>query len=602
MLHKSTIFSSLVVATLIITGCGSSEEAKEDVTKTSVIGKSSLSRATVCIDTNSDMHCNEDEVSTTTNEKGSYKLTYETTPKKGTQLIAEDGFNLITLRGNNGGQVFSGSLDDDASHNINTFTTLIQERLKDKLSYTEAKKEIAERFNLEADFIDQDPLALLEDEETQAYFLTVRAIEDYYNEHHQKNETTVDSDSIQNYAFMIDKNIIEATYDAYPQKSSVKRSSSANENPSISVDEAVEAVNNTDVFAFDLDAYLERLSTLFKEFFTNLLSFFGFDFGDTYAFDENNLDPYVNMLYINDTNISKEIRTEQLWQFVTVMRADDEEQTTKNYNDLEYVFTHTIHSDVQKGVLITYAFIGSEKSTKLMLETFDSHIFYVPLEKIEVAINILFASIHTHKDVDVDFRDYRHEQAYLYENYFRDSKNMEIKDIIGNAIYNMSQSEGVDMVLDFVNTYYIATEVEYGLLDELPDYYSPENKAAQRMSVSFNHYTSEAATASLVAFYERAQEGKLKQKLRVAYAKLANAATVEKLYELASKVPTLMLPWNTVQQDSAEYIALFITVSHANNDIGTYIIDILSAKYNFWNIELKTSIDNLFTTVPVVKD
>jgi len=233
-----------------------------------------------------------------------------------------------------------------------------------------------------------------------------------------------------------------------------------------------------------------------------------------------------------------------------------------------------------------------------MLETFDSPIFYEPLEKIEVAISVLFASIHTHKDINVDFRDFRHEQAYLYEEYFRDSKNMEIKDIIGNVIYNMSQREGVDMVLDFVNTHYIATEVEYGLLDELPDYYTPENKAAQRMSVSFDHYVSEAATASLVTFYERAQEGKLKQKLRVAYAELANAATVEKLYELASKVPALMLPWNTVQQDSAEYLALFTTVKRENNGIGTYVIDILSKKYNFWNIELKTKIDNLFIPVP----
>ncbi len=184
--------------------------------------------------------------------------------------------------------VLIGSLNENASHNVNTFTTLIQEAIDNNLSYDEAKASVAAGFNLDETYIDQDPLLLLADEERHDYFLTLRAIEAYA----QKDEDPQER-------FFTDDMFILAGYkgEELPSSKSAQRTTTQESTSIITMDTAQTAVANTDIYDFDLEAYLSRLSELVIGFFQDLLSYFGIDWGDTYQFDAAILDPFVMRVY-----------------------------------------------------------------------------------------------------------------------------------------------------------------------------------------------------------------------------------------------------------------------------------------------------------------
>ena len=184
--------------------------------------------------------------------------------------------------------VLIGSLNENASHNVNTFTTLIQEAIDNNLSYDEAKASVAAGFNLDETYIDQDPLLLLADEERHDYFLTLRAIEAYA----QKDEDLQER-------FFTDDMFILAGYkgEELPSSKSAQRTTTQESTSIITMDTAQTAVANTDIYDFDLEAYLSRLSELVIGFFQDLLSYFGIDWGDTYQFDAAILDPFVMRVY-----------------------------------------------------------------------------------------------------------------------------------------------------------------------------------------------------------------------------------------------------------------------------------------------------------------
>ena len=495
------VLGSLALAVLLFTGCSdSTQEAEVTQNSTrSVAGKSSLSQATVCIDANADMRCNADEVSTTSGEDGTYLLEYSESGAD-VALLATGGFNLITLKENHN-RLYRGSLEDEATHNINTFTTLIQEHIDNGMGYEEARADIAARFGLESALIDQDPLELLQDSQTQLYFLTLRTIEDYV--------------------------------DNQDQNQSVSRSAELQNTTVISVEDADEAVQNSNIFDFDLDAYLERLHVLFQDFFTGLFEWLGFggDDGDNgdYTFDESTLDPYVEMLYTNDTNASSEEKNNNLWSLTVVMRSDDQELITKNYNDLNYVLEHTRVAEVQKGVVAVYAIVSTQKATKLMLESLDRDIFYEKWSGVDVGALMFFSVVEGVAGVDYFESRFRYENAYLYEDYFQNSPNIKHKDNIANAMVYLSKEEGLNMMLDYIDAHYISSDASYDSTRPYPQSYTQENILADRLVGLFHHYKSDLASSVLVEYYDQTDDEILKKKLRNAFANIANQVCVEKL-------------------------------------------------------------------------
>ena len=574
MLDKKRFFSSVFLAALIFTGCSSSPEQvssnSDDTERVSVRGSSSLAKATVCIDLNRDNSCQESEASTTSAEDGSYELTYVEEGTHEAYLVAEGGFNLITLQENSSNMVLLGSLDENASHNINTFTTLIEEAVQNNMSYSEAKRYVASSFNLDETYIDEDPLTLLEETQTQDYFLTLRSIED---------QQVQESDSIDEY--------IQAFQNRAPLRS-VELNSSV-----ITMDEAVEAVNDSDIYDFDLEGYLQRLSDLFADFFHNLLSYFGFDWGDQYHFDADTLDPYILKIYTGEINASSSgTETErEHWAFVQSMSTGDEENISKNYKDLEYIFSHTTSDETMLVIGAVYAGIGTETSVSKFLDIIDRSYVIPKLPRMAVDIGIWMA---TSKIVDgVATDEYYYDHAHLYEEYFQTSTNEKYKDIIGRAIVRLSQKEEISTVLDYMKAHYVSSEVSYVRDEDMPANYSAENRNAENLSNHFIFYDRNTSSQALVDFYDRSEDENLKRKLRIAYAGIANEITVEKLYALASKLPPLTQPFDSVQSPRAMYLSLFEEVKRQNSDIGAFVAS-LRRKYPFENVSLETDIRRIF--------
>ena len=87
---------------LALNSCGSADDDKSKTTKdkevtTQVKGKTTLVDATVCVDENRDLVCNEGEIKTISNRKGEYSLTYNGELKEGTTLLSLNGLNKMLL-------------------------------------------------------------------------------------------------------------------------------------------------------------------------------------------------------------------------------------------------------------------------------------------------------------------------------------------------------------------------------------------------------------------------------------------------------------------------------------------------------------------------
>ena len=594
MLYKKSILSSIVVATLLFTGCSSSEDAdsekKQDSAKVSVVGKSSLSDARLCVDVNRDNICQEDEAFTTTQEDGSFELTYDASASKDAALVAQKGFNLITLQENSQGMVLVGSLDEEASHNVNTFTTLIQAAVDNNLNYDEAKASVAVSFNLDETYIDQDPLVLLADEERHDYFLTVRAIEAYA----QKEKNSQES-------LFTDELFVLAGYegDELPSSRSAQRSVKQEESTVMTMESAQTAVESTNIYAFDLEAYLHRLGELVVGFFQDLFSYFGIDWGDTYQFNVTTLDPYVARIYDQNITLSGDQDKNTTWNFVDMMRGDDEAAITKNYKDLDYIFTHTQHEETWGIITMLYALIGTDSSVSKFLEVIDRSYLSNKITRLDVAIGLLIATQKTERDGTFERSNLRFEQAYLYEEYFKNSKNLKFKEIIGNGVVNLSQPEGLHLVLDYIKAHYISSPIKYDE-ETMPTDYTAENRIAENLTHLFKYFNREVAYTVLVDFYDETNDVNLHSKLRKAYAYFANETTTEKLFALASKLPVLIKPVQGVKTPAQEYLDLFTTVERNNKNLAFFVIVTLDDKYTFGDENLKANIIDIFDfIVPV---
>ena len=224
----------------IFNGCNSSSNKntnKEDIQqskKTTIKGASTLAKATVCIDENSDNFCNESEPQTLSDEKGNYSLLYDGEVAEATTILAQGGDNLNLLEENKAKLMLKASfLNGKEGTNLNTFTTFIATRVNKGLTHQKAKEAVANKYGVDVNHIEKNPLDFLEDKKNKNIFLTLRAIED---------------------------NIIHSKKKKF-SASSLKLD--ANENLIITEEEADEALFNFDIFDFDLLTFRNNLANVF---------------------------------------------------------------------------------------------------------------------------------------------------------------------------------------------------------------------------------------------------------------------------------------------------------------------------------------------------
>ncbi len=181
-MKHSYYLSLLLVSALSFSACDSSSQEEETQNTfsgtTTISGMTTLSKGFVCIDENRDATCSENEKSVQTEEDGKYSLAYEGVLADGTQLIAEDGYNLILRENNLNRFAFTATYSaSEKENNINTLTTFISTRVNKGASYKDAKEGIASKYNMTQEQVVSDPISLIEDEEGKIVFLTIHGIE-----------------------------------------------------------------------------------------------------------------------------------------------------------------------------------------------------------------------------------------------------------------------------------------------------------------------------------------------------------------------------------------------------------------------------------------
>ncbi len=144
-----------------------------DKVETTISGSTTLSsgfksetKATVCLDENNDQECNEDEVSTQTDEHGQYTLVLDHEVKDGALLIAEGGLSRLP-RDVNSSNVntlalykYYSSDEGNNAQNINPMSTVIVNDLIDNnsIDYKDTLSNIANKYDFDEDRLLDDPI------------------------------------------------------------------------------------------------------------------------------------------------------------------------------------------------------------------------------------------------------------------------------------------------------------------------------------------------------------------------------------------------------------------------------------------------------------
>ena len=191
----------VVVSLLLLNGCGSDDEKNEkssvDETKEerasvdevkeenssqnskkmTIKGKSTLAQAVVCLDSNKNAFCDEDEPQSTSDVIGKYL--FEAEVKEGDIILSQGGFNLILLEENTQNLAVKASyIAKNEETNLNTLSSIIADSIEKDGSYENAKARIATKNGLDIALIEKNPIDLVEANENDKIFLTIRAIEE----------------------------------------------------------------------------------------------------------------------------------------------------------------------------------------------------------------------------------------------------------------------------------------------------------------------------------------------------------------------------------------------------------------------------------------
>jgi len=145
-ISKNALF---ITAVLLFTGCGggggsSNNNNNQNLNKT-ITGKAIdgyIKGATVCLDTDKDGNCNNENYKNTTDENGSYTLIVSGNINKETPLIVQGGIDTTT-----GGEInatFKAPYDGSKSINITPLTTLAYNIIKEEnININQAYKKVA---------------------------------------------------------------------------------------------------------------------------------------------------------------------------------------------------------------------------------------------------------------------------------------------------------------------------------------------------------------------------------------------------------------------------------------------------------------------------
>jgi hypothetical protein len=225
---------SLICTTLLLVGCGDSNSTSEvDNTektasqRTLVSGETTLANAQGCLDTNNNKNCDVDETQFETSYEGAYEVTHEGELQEGTTILLGKGYNLL-LQEENSLMTMLSNYENSATNNINTFTTLIAQKIEQGKSLDEALQEVAQHFDFKSERLLEHPLSDLTSDEGKKYFLTLRAIEDYYLNSQDSKRRAVST--------------------------------------VITQDDADRALLSTDIFAFDMSEYKFKLKMVLLNF------------------------------------------------------------------------------------------------------------------------------------------------------------------------------------------------------------------------------------------------------------------------------------------------------------------------------------------------
>ena len=155
---------------LALSSCESTNKNEiEDTTqKTTIKGSSMLSsgaseqsKATICLDINSNGICEDDEPKTNTDKEGKFELKVDFKVKEGTHLIAKDGFSLVRQETNTDKltyvKYYSSS---EKEQHINAFSTYIVNELSDNpsLSYKDAIANFLNKRDIDIDVVNYEPI------------------------------------------------------------------------------------------------------------------------------------------------------------------------------------------------------------------------------------------------------------------------------------------------------------------------------------------------------------------------------------------------------------------------------------------------------------
>lgn len=196
---STTLSALLLSSAALFIGCDSSSNETE-AKNYDISGYTTLSKGYVCIDSNSNLTCDEGETQVQTNEDGSYNIERSEALAEGTQLFAEDGKSLLDGFENNLDRVkYTASYRvGEAETNINAMTSFIAARLANGESYSDAIASLASKYGLDSSILTANPLDHADNVEVQKLFLALSEIE--------KKKFEQEANNVASAKFRVDEN------------------------------------------------------------------------------------------------------------------------------------------------------------------------------------------------------------------------------------------------------------------------------------------------------------------------------------------------------------------------------------------------------------
>ena len=183
---KIKILFSIIAISLLIAGCGnttqiSSQPLAKIQTSFELIGSSTLANSTICIDTNENRSCDENEVTALSDKNGFFILQTDSKITDNRAILSTSGYNLLLREANDAGMKLMALYhDSNQQFNITTLTTLVALSVEKGEVYSNALKNVANRYDLTTQLIEENPLISILEKDKQMHFLTISAMEEYF--------------------------------------------------------------------------------------------------------------------------------------------------------------------------------------------------------------------------------------------------------------------------------------------------------------------------------------------------------------------------------------------------------------------------------------